>query len=165
MRAFLAIRPAEFFLRIVCIKSGVCFVGGEPLVEHVVGETSLLGEEGLGESASFERLLADRAIRVQGITDDKGIHVVAAYEAPNTFQISAEGRAMESEEWLRGEVKGIRDRESNAPVTYVESESPASGHEGILWRSQVLSLQACRLTARCWAATSGRRPPHWMIGP
>ena len=65
--------------------------------------------ESLGEGQRFEGLGAGGAVGVQGVTDDEGFYVVLADEAGDGFEVGAEVGAVEGEERLRGEAKGIRD--------------------------------------------------------
>lgn len=55
---------------------------------------------------------------------------MSAYEASDALQIGPEGGAMEGEERLGGEVKSIRDGQTDAPITYVKSERSTNGHAG-----------------------------------
>jgi len=87
----------------------VGFVGGEALVEEMVRERGVSLFESLGEGQRFEGLRAGCAVGVQWVADDEGLYVVLADEAGDGFEIGAEVGAVEGEEGLRGEAKGIGD--------------------------------------------------------
>jgi len=65
--------------------------------------------ESLGEGQCFEGLRTGCAVGVQWVADDEGLYLVLADEAGDGFEVGAEVGAVEGEERLRGEAKGIRD--------------------------------------------------------
>lgn len=77
-------------------------VGGEALVKEKMGEGGVCFLEGIGEGLSFGGLCARCAIRVERIADENDPDVALADEASNGFEVSAESRAVEGEERLRG---------------------------------------------------------------
>ena len=56
---------------------------------------------------------------MEGVADDKGFDFVLADEAGDSFEVGAEGGAMESEEGLSGEAERVSDGETVAAVAYV----------------------------------------------
>jgi len=110
------------------IEEGVGVVGGETLVEKMVGEGGVSFFEGLGEGLGFGCLGAGCAVDVQGVADDKDFDFVLADEAGNRFEIRAEGGAVESEEGLGDEAERVCDRETDTAVTDVEREGAGVRH-------------------------------------
>lgn len=101
------------------IKEGVGVVGGEAFVEEMVGESGVGLLECLGEGLGFGGLGAGRAVGVEGIADEEDLDFVLADEAGDSFEVGAEGGAMESEEGLSGEAERVSDGETDAAVAYV----------------------------------------------
>lgn len=62
------------------IEKGVGSLGGVALVEEMVGEVRVFGEEGLGEGEGLCGLGARRAVGVEGVADQDGCDVVLADE-------------------------------------------------------------------------------------
>ena len=101
------------------IEEGVGVVGGEALVEEMVGESGVRLLEGLGEGLGFGGLGAGRAVGVEGIADEEDFDLVLADEAGDGFKVGAEGGAVEGEERLGGETERVCDGETNAAVADV----------------------------------------------
>jgi hypothetical protein len=110
------------------IEEGVGVVGGEALVEEMVGEGGVGFPQGLREGLGLGGLGAGRAVSVQRIADEEDFYLVLSDEAGDGFEVGAEGGAVESEERLGGEAEGIGDGETDAAVTDVESERAGMGH-------------------------------------
>lgn len=85
------------------VEEGVGVVGGEALVEEMVGEGGVSFLESEREGLSFGGLRARGAVGVEGIADEEGFYLMLADEAGDGFEIRAEGGAVKSEERLRGE--------------------------------------------------------------
>jgi hypothetical protein len=114
------------------VEEGVGVVGGEALVEEVVGEGGVGFAEGLGEGLSFGGLGAGCAVGVEGIADEEDFDVVLADEAADGFEVGSYvwfgAGAVEGEEGLSGEAEGVGDGEADAAVADVERESAGMGH-------------------------------------
>ena len=110
------------------VEQGVRLPGREPLVEKVVGELRMLGEERLGEGQRFCRLRTPGTVRVERIADDEGCHLVFPDEARDGFEVGAKGGAVDGEERMRGQVEGVRYGEADAAVADVQREDAAGGH-------------------------------------
>ena len=67
------------------VQKGVSVAGGEPLVEEVVSESGMLGEEGGGEGFGFGRLGARGAVGMEGKTGDESGDVELADPAGDGF--------------------------------------------------------------------------------
>jgi len=67
------------------IEEGVGVVGGEALVEKMVGERRVGLLECLGEGLGFGGLGAGRAVGVKGIADEEDFDLVLADEAGDGF--------------------------------------------------------------------------------
>ncbi len=111
------------------IEKGMGVVGGETLVEEVVGEGGVgflggHGSKGLGLGC----LGTGCAVGVQGVADDKGFDFMLADEAGDCFEVGAEGGAVEGEEGLGGETERVCDGETNAAVADVQREGAGLRH-------------------------------------
>jgi hypothetical protein len=91
------------------VEEGVGIVGGEALVEEVVGEGGVCFLEGGGEGLGFSGLGAGRAVGVKGIADQEDFYFVLADEAGYGLEVGTERGAVEGEEWLRGEAERVCD--------------------------------------------------------
>ena len=103
-------------------------MGGEALVEEMVGESGMGFLEGLGEGLGFGGLGAGGAVGVERIADEEDFDFVLADESGDGFEIGAERGAVEGEEGLRGEAEGVGDGETDAAVADVEREGAGMGH-------------------------------------
>ena len=65
---------------------------------------------------------------MERVADEEDFDFVLADEAGDGFEVGAQGGAVEGEERLRGEAKGVGDGETDAAVTDVERESAGMGH-------------------------------------
>jgi len=119
-------------------EEGVGVVGGEALVEEMVGEGGVCFAEGVGEGEGFEGLGARGTVRVEGIADEEGIDVVLADEAGDGFEVGAEIGTVEGEERLGGEAEGVGDGEADALVADVEREDAWRGHGSSVRRKKVV---------------------------
>jgi hypothetical protein len=104
-------------------------VGGEALIEEMVGEGGVGGAELVGEGEGLEGLRAGRAVGVERVADEQGFDLVLADEAGDGFEVGAEVGAVQSEEGLRGEAEIVGDGEADALVADVEREDAGLGHE------------------------------------
>ena len=103
-------------------------VGGEALVEEVVGESGMSFLQGLGEGLGFGGLGTGRAVGVKRVADEEDFDFVLADEAGDGFEIGAEGGAVEGEERLGGDTEGVGDGEADAAIAHVERESAGVRH-------------------------------------
>jgi hypothetical protein len=110
------------------VEEGVGVVGSEALVEEVVGEGGVGFTEGVGEGLGLGCLGAGGAVDVEGVADEKGFDLVLADEAGDSFEVSAEGGAVEREEGLGGEAERVGDGETDAAVADVQRESAGVRH-------------------------------------
>ena len=110
------------------IEEGVGVVGGESLVEKMVGEGGVSVVQGLGEGLGFGGLGAGGAVGVEGVADEEDLDVVLADEAGDGFEVGAEGGAVEGEEGLGGEAERVGDGQTDAAVANVERESAGMRH-------------------------------------
>jgi len=110
------------------VEEGVGVVGGEALVEQVVGEVGVgfakSGSEGLGLGG----LRAWRSVGVERIADEEDFDVVLADEACDGFEVGAQGGAMNGEKRLGDEAEGIGDGEADAAVADVQGEGAVVRH-------------------------------------
>ena len=104
--------------------------GGEALVEQMVGEVGVLGEECLGEDEGFGRLRAGRAVGVEGFAYDQRCDLVLPDEAAYGLEVGPERGAMDGEEWLRGEIEWVGDGEADPAIAYIQREGAARVHLG-----------------------------------
>jgi hypothetical protein len=111
-----------------CVEDGVGVVGGETLVEEMVGEGGMSFLQGLSEGLGFGRLWAGPAVGVEGIADEEDLDLVLANEASDGFEVGAESGAVESEERLCGEAEGVGDGETDSAVANVERERARVRH-------------------------------------
>ena len=84
-------------------------VGGEALVEEMVGEGGVGFAEGLGEGLGLGGLRAGRSVGVERVADEDGFDVVLADEAGDGLEVRSEGGAVEREERLGGEAERVGD--------------------------------------------------------
>ena len=110
------------------VEEGVGVVGGETLVEKMVGEGGVSVVQGLGEGLGFGGLGAGGAVGVERVADEEDFDVVLADEAGDGFEVGAEGGAVEGEEGLGGETERVGDGETDAAVANVERESAGMRH-------------------------------------
>jgi hypothetical protein len=103
-------------------------VGGEALVEEMVGKGGVGFLESVGEGLGFGGLGAGRAVGVQRIADEEDFDFVLADEAGDGFEIGSERGAVEGEAGLRGKAEGVGDGETDAAVADVECEGAGMGH-------------------------------------
>ncbi len=110
------------------VEEFVGLAGGEALVEQVVGEGGVLGEEFGGEGFGLGGLRAPGTVGVQGKTYDKGADLMFADEAADGFEVGVQFGAVQGEEGLGRETEAVGDGEADAAVAYVESHDAAEGH-------------------------------------
>ena len=110
------------------VEERVGVPGGEALVEEVVVEGGGSGKEGFSKELGFGRLRAGGAVRVQGETNNERADLVTADEPADGVEIGLLGGAVKGEEGLRGEVEGVRDREADAAVPYIQRKCAVRGH-------------------------------------
>ena len=110
------------------IEKGMGVVGSETLVEQMVREGGVGFLEGMGEGVGLGCLGAGCAVGVEGVADDKGFGFVLADEAGDSFEVCAEGGAVEGEEGLGGEAERICDSETDAAVADVQREGAGVRH-------------------------------------
>ncbi len=84
------------------VEEGVGVVGGEALVEEVVGEEGMGFFEGVGEGLGLGGLGAGGAVGVEGIADEEDFYFVLTDEAGDGFEVGAQRGAMKGEERLGG---------------------------------------------------------------
>ena len=72
-------------LAVAVVEELVGFVGGEALVEQMVGEGGVLRKELGGEGLSLFGLGTGRTVGVQGEADDESVHLLLADEAAYRF--------------------------------------------------------------------------------
>ena len=125
------------------IEEGVGVVGGETLVEKMVGEGGVSLLQSLGEGLGFGGLGAGGAVGVERVADEEDFDVVLADEAGDGFEVGAEGGAVEGEERLGGESEGVGDGETDAAVAYVERESAGMRHEGSVRGKDSVQREEC----------------------
>jgi len=94
-------------------------MGGESLVEEVMGEGGVGFLQGVGEGLGLGCLGAGCAVGVEGVADDKGLDFVLADEAGDRFEVCAEGGAVDSKEGLGGEAERVCDGEADTAVADV----------------------------------------------
>ena len=120
-----SVAGAEERVRFACRKA---------LVEEVVRESRVLGEERLGEGEGLFGLETWGAVGVKRVADDEGDDLVFANQASNGLEVSAQRGAVKSEERLRGEIERVGYRQADAPIADIQSECAAGGHEASLAR-------------------------------
>ena len=103
-------------------------VGGESLVEEVMGEGGVGFLQGVGEGLGLGCLGAGCAVGVEGVADEEEFDVVLADEAGDGFEVCAEGGAVEGEEGLGGEAERVGDGETDAAVADVQREDAGVRH-------------------------------------
>lgn len=111
------------------VQDSVRFPGGEALIQQVMREVRMLGEESLCEDRGLCGLRAGGAVCVDRITHDERCHFVFPYEAGKRLEVRAERCAMDGEKRLRGEVEGIRQGKANTTIADVERENAAGDHK------------------------------------
>ena len=92
---------------------------GETLVEEMVDECGMSFAKCGSKGLCFGSLRTGCAIGVERIADDEDLDFVLADEAGDSFEVGAEGGAVESEEGLSGEAEGVCNGETDAAVAYV----------------------------------------------
>lgn len=102
--------------------------GGEALIEQVVGEGGVLGEELGGEGLGFGGLGARGTVGMQGEAYDEGADLVFANETADGFEVGVALGAVQGEEGLCGETEAVGDGETYAAVADVERHDAADGH-------------------------------------
>jgi hypothetical protein len=108
-------------------EKSVSVMGGEALVEKMVGKSGMGFAEGFSENDRFEGLRAVRAVCMEWVADDEDLDTVLADEASDSFEVGALAGAVEGKERLRGETKRVSDRKTDALVTDVERECAGRG--------------------------------------
>jgi hypothetical protein len=103
-------------------------VSGEALIEEMVGKRGVGFAKSVGEGLGFGGLRAGCAVGVQRIADEQNFHFVLPDEAGYGFEVGTQSRAVEGEEWLRGETKGIGDGKADAAVADVKREGAGMRH-------------------------------------
>lgn len=111
------------------IKMAVGLGGGEPFVPEMDREGELRTDL-FGESLRFGGLWALVPRHVEWVANDGLGNGVLSEDAGNGLHVCAAIGPMQSEEWLRGEAEGIRDRDANAAVANVEADDTGGESDG-----------------------------------
>ena len=137
------------------VEEGVGVVGGEALIEEVVGEGGVGFAKGRGEDLGFDGLGAGCAVSVERVADEEGFDFVLADKAGDGLEVCTEGGSVEGEERLGGETEGVGDGDADAAVSNVEREDAGGwrlfGHK-VSVRAEALGGKGQGSIGRCRAS-------------